>query len=75
MRQQRDVHGDRDGQLRGAGIVSTPPSGFAFPVGITTVTNVATDIHGNTNACTFTVTVTDTEMPTITGAAGGDYDQ
>ena len=49
-----------------SGIVSTPPSGFAFPVGITTVTNVATDIHGNTSSCTFTVTVTDTEKPSIT---------
>ena len=49
---------------------STPPSGFAFPVGVTTVTNVATDIHGNTNVCSFTVTVTDAEKPTITAPTG-----
>ncbi len=38
-------------------IVCTPPSGSVFPIGITTVTCVATDGCGNTNQCSFTVTV------------------
>jgi len=32
-------------------------SGSVFPIGTTTVTHVATDIHGNTSSCVFTVTV------------------
>jgi uncharacterized repeat protein (TIGR01451 family) len=47
-------------------LVTVPPSGSAFPVGITTVTNFATDSSGNTSSCTFTVTVQDTEAPSIT---------
>jgi hypothetical protein len=38
-------------------VVSEPPSGSAFPVGVTTVQCTATDASGNTNACNFTVTV------------------
>src|SRR6185369_13706651 len=47
-------------------LTSVPPSGFAFPVGITTVTNTARDTSGNTSTCTFTVTVRDTRPPQIT---------
>jgi hypothetical protein len=47
-------------------LVSIPASGSTFPVGVTTVTNIATDIGGNQSSCTFTVTVTDTESPVIT---------
>ncbi|MCB9315720.1 MAG: HYR domain-containing protein, partial [Lewinellaceae bacterium] len=36
-----------------------------FTVGTTTVTYYVEDIHGNTNTCAFTVTVTDNEKPTI----------
>jgi len=32
-------------------------SGSVFPIGTTTVTHMATDIHGNTSSCSFTVTV------------------
>lgn len=32
-------------------------SGSVFPIGTTTVTHLATDIHGNTSSCSFTVTV------------------
>lgn len=39
--------------------VCTPPSGSVFAVGTHTVTCVATDASGNTNACAFTVTVND----------------
>lgn len=39
------------------------PNGSAFPIGITTVTYVATDASGNTAACSFTVTVTDNQAP------------
>ncbi|HKY26631.1 MAG TPA: HYR domain-containing protein, partial [Pyrinomonadaceae bacterium] len=34
-----------------------PASGSVFPIGTTTVTFTATDIHGNTASCNFTVTV------------------
>ena len=36
-----------------------------YPVGITTIHWVVTDIHGNINSCDQTVTVTDNEIPTI----------
>ena len=49
-----------------ASVVSSPPSGSIFPVGITTVTNIAVDASGNTNTCTFTVTVLDNQPPVIT---------
>ena len=38
-------------------IVSTPPSGSVFPVGISSVTCVATDAAGNTAQCTFHIAV------------------
>src|SRR3989449_627237 len=47
-------------------LVSVPPSDSPFPVGVTTVTNTATDASGNTSSCTFTVTVTDNQNPVIT---------
>ncbi len=42
------------------------PSGSVFPVGTTTNTFTATDFAGNTGSCSFTVTVTDNQAPTIT---------
>lgn len=39
-------------------------NGVAFNLGVTTVTWVATDGLGNTNTCFYTVTVTDTQIPT-----------
>jgi hypothetical protein len=47
-------------------VVSVPASGSPFPVGVTIVTNTATDLHGNSSGCTFTVTVLDQEPPVIT---------
>ncbi len=41
-------------------------SGTVFPLGITSVTYHVTDGSGNTNACTFTVTVNDNIAPTLT---------
>uniref|UniRef100_UPI00258A52D8 HYR domain-containing protein n=1 Tax=Algoriphagus sp. TaxID=1872435 RepID=UPI00258A52D8 len=41
-------------------------SGDLFPVGETTVTYRATDIHGNVETASFTVTVSDLEKPVIT---------
>ncbi len=38
-------------------VVCAPPSGSAFPVGATTVECSASDVAGNTNTCSFTVTV------------------
>ncbi len=46
--------------------VCTPPSGSTFPVGTTTVTCTAMDTASNSGSCSFTVTVNDTELPTIT---------
>ena len=50
----------------GVTVGSSPVSGFAFPVGTNTVLCVAQDASGNTNICTFTVTVVDREPPQIT---------
>ncbi|MBY5956725.1 HYR domain-containing protein [Membranicola marinus] len=40
--------------------------GSFFPIGTTTVTATATDPAGNTDVCTFDITVEDNEDPTIT---------
>ncbi|MEN2283510.1 HYR domain-containing protein, partial [Algoriphagus sp. SE2] len=40
-------------------------NGSVFPVGETTVTYTALDIHGNTATANFKVTVNDTELPTV----------
>jgi len=47
-------------------LTSSPASGFAFPVGVTTVTSAARDSSGNRSTCTFTVTVNDNQPPQIT---------
>jgi uncharacterized repeat protein (TIGR01451 family) len=47
-------------------VVCTPPSGSTFPVGTTTVNCTATDATGNSASCSFTVTVNDTQPPSIT---------
>ena len=44
----------------------SPPSGSTFQKGTTTVTCMATDSSQNTGSCSFTVTVVDTQPPTIT---------
>src|SRR5204862_6679252 len=49
----------------GATVSCDPASGSSFNRGVTTVTCTATDVVGNTNACTFTVTVNDTQNPAI----------
>ena len=46
-------------------ITSVPASGSSFPVGLTTVTVTATDVCGNSSTCTFTVRVTDSQLPVI----------
>lgn len=46
-------------------LVSTPPSGSAFPKSTTRVRCTARDAAGNTNSCTFTVTVRDREPPVV----------
>jgi gliding motility-associated-like protein len=48
-------------------LVSSHNSGSVFPVGTTVVTYTATDISGNVVTCSFTVTVTDTQVPVIAG--------
>ncbi|MBK9452428.1 MAG: HYR domain-containing protein [Bacteroidetes bacterium] len=42
------------------------PSGSAFPVGTTTNAYLVTDVAGNTATCSFTVVISDSELPTIT---------
>jgi hypothetical protein len=49
-----------------ATVLSSPASGSTFAVGTTTVNSVATDGSGNTATCSFTVTVVDNQLPTIT---------
>ncbi len=49
----------------GVTVVANPASGSSFPVGTTTVNATATDASGNTAMCSFTVTVADTQNPTI----------
>ncbi|HCA83717.1 MAG TPA: hypothetical protein DEP18_08005, partial [Flavobacteriales bacterium] len=44
-----------------------PSPGNTFPVGVTNVTYTATDAAGNVSTCSFTVTINDTQGPTITG--------
>jgi hypothetical protein len=41
-------------------------SGASFPAGTTTNTFTVTDAFGNTGSCSFTVSVTDNQIPTIT---------
>ncbi|MBR9920910.1 MAG: HYR domain-containing protein [Bacteroidetes bacterium] len=59
-------------ELTGATTGSSPPTGInnasgeVFNVGVTTVTYTVTDDNGNMLSCSFTVTVSDTEDPTIT---------
>jgi hypothetical protein len=50
-------------------VVCNPPSGFAFPVGTTTVTCAATDASGTTAACSFNVTINDPVPPNGSCAA------
>ncbi|MCP4569645.1 MAG: HYR domain-containing protein [FCB group bacterium] len=50
----------------GATISCNPPSGTYFPVGTTVVTCTAYDASGNTDVCTFEVTVIDNELPVAT---------
>jgi gliding motility-associated-like protein len=46
-------------------LVAGLPSGALFPIGLTTVTYEVSDPSGNTAQCSFDVTVTDNENPTI----------
>jgi hypothetical protein len=48
-----------------ASLVCNPPSGVSFPKGVTTVSCTATDSSGNPQVCSFTVTVNDTQPPSI----------
>jgi hypothetical protein len=51
-------------------VMCTPPSGTAFPKGVTTVTCTVSDLNtptANTGICNFTVTVTDNVLPVLTG--------
>lgn len=56
-----------DDNCGGVNLVSSHPSGTAFPIGTTTVTLMATDSTGNVTTRTFTVTVTDGQAPMLSG--------
>ena len=45
----------------------SPASGSSFPIGVTTVNCSANDGHGNTANGSFTVTISDTTAPVISG--------
>jgi hypothetical protein len=47
-------------------IICSPASGSFFGVGLTPVICTATDTNGRETSCTFTITVNDTQPPTIT---------
>ncbi|MBN2505827.1 MAG: HYR domain-containing protein [Verrucomicrobia bacterium] len=49
----------------GTAVTCVPPPGAIFPAGVTTVVCTAVDVGGNQAACTFTVTVLDTEAPEV----------
>ncbi|HEY0978750.1 MAG TPA: HYR domain-containing protein [Flavobacteriales bacterium] len=49
--------------------IAGPANGSFFAVGTTTITYVATDAAGLTDTCSFTVTVTDSQSPTINNCA------
>ncbi|RIA08897.1 putative secreted protein (Por secretion system target) [Flavobacteriaceae bacterium MAR_2010_72] len=49
----------------GGSVVASPASGSFFNVGTTQVTVTASDAVGNTNVCTFTVTVNDKPAPVV----------
>ena len=49
-------------------LVSSPPSGSIFPVGVTNVTATAVDTAGQVSMCNFTVTVEDREAPHVTSS-------
>lgn len=52
-----------DPNINSTTVVSNPPSGSVFPIGTSIVTSTATDILGNSDTCTFEITVTDNEAP------------
>ncbi|KAJ8041635.1 Hyalin [Holothuria leucospilota] len=51
-------------------VTCTPPSGSTFDVGTNPVTCIAVDNNGNTDICTFTVTVQDDTPPAISQCPG-----
>ncbi len=48
-------------------VTANPPSGSTFPIGTTTVISTASDTCGNTNNCSFTVTVNPQVAVVLTG--------
>jgi uncharacterized repeat protein (TIGR01451 family) len=46
-------------------VTCVPPSGTGFPLGASNVVCTATDFLGQSNSCSFTVTIVDTVPPTL----------
>ncbi|MEI7982669.1 MAG: HYR domain-containing protein, partial [Bacteroidota bacterium] len=65
--------------MTGATTSSSPANGinyigtYAFNVGTTTVTYIATDASGNTKSCSFTVKVNDVQAPVISCPVGSPF--
>nr|MBX2872148.1 HYR domain-containing protein [Saprospiraceae bacterium] len=55
-----------------SGDVASPPSGSYFPVGTTTVVITGSSDCGEAQTCSFTVTVNDTEKPTVSNCPSSD---
>lgn len=49
----------------GVTMTATHASGTVFPVGVATVTYIASDVNGNSNSCSFTVEVKDLVAPKV----------
>lgn len=60
------VVGDNCPSPVGPTLVSGGASGDVFPVGVSPITYSVEDASGNTNDCTFTITVEDNEEPVLT---------
>lgn len=54
-----------------SGVNCNPPSGSIFPPGTTTVGCTAADVHGNSNLCSFMVTVNRAPLATTDGGSTG----
>lgn len=54
-------------------ISQSPSAGGMIPLGVNTITMTATDISGNTDQCTFEITVEDNVNPTISCPSDSTY--
>jgi hypothetical protein len=60
-----DYQVSMDELMPNASLVTLPPPGSVFPMGVSTVSCIATDAAGNTATKSFTITVVDAENPIV----------